>query len=218
MTDDEALAAVTAALEAGDADELDRITALLDEEDELRRARLERPEALADAARWYARQGIPIFPLRVREKKPIIPAVHVKDDPLRTSCKRACGVDGHGLHDATTDPERVEAWWTRWPQANIGMRTGIIADVIDVDGPQGVINITPYLESIRSRATGIVSTPRPGGLHFYVPPGGRKNSASNLIEHVDTRADGGYVVLPPSVTDEHGPNRRYTWLRPLTVA
>ena len=25
----------------------------------------------------------------------------------------------------STDPRRIEMWWTRWPTANVGLRTGI---------------------------------------------------------------------------------------------
>lgn len=197
MTDAEALAAVDQAVRDGDHEALDRIAADLDHQDELKRARLERPEALAEAARWYVTQGVPVFPLVPRLKT-----------PLTT----------RGFYDATTDLEQVNRWWAHTPQANIGMPTGTVADVIDVDGPTGVASIAPYVDSIRAVAIGIVSTPRPGGLHYYVPPAGhRKNSASKFLPGVDTRATGGYVVLPPSVTDEHGPNRRYTWLRPIAL-
>lgn len=177
-----------------DAAAIDALAARMDTEDAERHARLTRPEALANAALWYAGHGVPCFPLKPRHKVPLT---------------------ANGFKDATTDTTQVRDWWTRWPHANIGMPTGLLADVIDIDGPVGVANIAPYVESIRARCIGIVSTPRPGGLHYYVPPGERKNSASKLLRGVDTRATGGYVVLPPSVTDEHGPDRRYTWLRPL---
>jgi len=29
--------------------------------------------------------------------------------------------------DATSDPSRIEGWWTRWADANIGMATGAAA-------------------------------------------------------------------------------------------
>jgi hypothetical protein len=50
----------------------------------------------------------------------------------------------HGLHDATADPGVIRRWWTRWPQANVGIRTGAASGllVIDIDGP-GRDGITP---------------------------------------------------------------------------
>ncbi|MEX2627134.1 MAG: bifunctional DNA primase/polymerase, partial [Ilumatobacteraceae bacterium] len=32
-----------------------------------------------------------------------------------------------GLHDATRDPSTIERWWTRWPDANVGIRTGAVS-------------------------------------------------------------------------------------------
>ena len=45
----------------------------------------------------------------------------------------------HGVHDATTAPETITAWWSRWPEANIGLATGSLSGrfVLDVDGPEG---------------------------------------------------------------------------------
>jgi len=43
----------------------------------------------------------------------------------------------HGVKDATTNRARILAWWTRHPQANIGLATGHRFDVLDVDGPAG---------------------------------------------------------------------------------
>jgi hypothetical protein len=40
--------------------------------------------------------------------------------------------------NATRDPEQIKTWWTRWPDANIGIYTGKFGDhraliVVDVD-------------------------------------------------------------------------------------
>ena len=43
----------------------------------------------------------------------------------------------HGLKDATCNRARILAWWTRHPQANIGLATGHRFDILDVDGPEG---------------------------------------------------------------------------------
>jgi hypothetical protein len=49
------------------------------------------------------------------------------------ACERAdCAKPGkhplsrHGLHDASTDPAVIRRWWTRWPEANVGIRTGAV--------------------------------------------------------------------------------------------
>ncbi len=169
----------------------------LDAQDRARLEQLRAPGALLASALWYGEQGIPVFPLAPRGKRP---------------------VTRHGLKDASTDAAHIREWWTATPDANIGLPTGIVFDVIDVDGPQGVVSVSRYIESIRSRMLGMVTTPRAGGLHYYVPTDpAQKNTASKIAPGVDTRGVGGYVVAPPSITDEHGSNRMYEWVYPLDV-
>ena len=38
-----------------------------------------------------------------------------------------------GVYDATIDPEQIKAWWTRTPDANIGLACGSYFWVLDVD-------------------------------------------------------------------------------------
>jgi hypothetical protein len=70
----------------------------------------------------YASQGIAVFPLAPRSKQPLIPARN----------------GGHGLHDATTDLDVIKSWWTDLPTGNIGPRTGVSFDVVDLDGESAV--------------------------------------------------------------------------------
>jgi hypothetical protein len=115
----------------------------------------------------------------------------------------------HGFLDATTDPDRIEWWWSQHPTANIGLATeGLV--VIDVDGERN-----PWLSQNRERIIELESAPLAvtphGGTHrvFRQPPG--KNwrcTESRLAPNVDTRADGGYIVVSPSVVD-HAP---YQWV------
>jgi len=40
----------------------------------------------------------------------------------------------HGLLDATCDQDKIRAWWECWPDANIGIATGLSKlTVLDVD-------------------------------------------------------------------------------------
>jgi Bifunctional DNA primase/polymerase, N-terminal len=106
---------------------------------------------LRDAALGYASRGIPILPLHYplphRSDRQPVPG----DQPptLGTGCScrdPGCGQPGkhpfgslvpHGVKDATCNRARILAWWTRHPQANIGLATGHRFDVLDVDGPAG---------------------------------------------------------------------------------
>jgi hypothetical protein len=51
------------------------------------------------------------------------------------------------------------------------------------------------------------------GWHYYLAATGAGNRAG-LLEHVDWRGRGGYVVAPPS---QHVSGSCYRWLRPLTT-
>jgi hypothetical protein len=68
------------------------------------------PSEFLEAALRYARNGWAVLPLNGK-----IP---------RTA---------HGVKDATTDPEVIQSWWGRWPNANIGLATGFHFFVLDVD-------------------------------------------------------------------------------------
>jgi hypothetical protein len=113
----------------------------------------------------------------------------------------------HGLKDATVDAETIRRWWTRWPTANIGVRTGLAFDVLDID-PIG-------LDTLSELAGGddaiipcgpVVRTPR-GGAHIYFQPSGIGNKVG-FRPGLDWRGKNGYVVVPPSV----GANRvAYEW-------
>jgi hypothetical protein len=130
----------------------------------------------------------------------------------------ACGAVGkhprtpHGLNDATSDPAQLGRWWRRWPQANIGLVTGERADVLDIDGPAGRAAVRRFTADHDLPLDGPVV--RTGsGWHLYLAPTGSGNRAG-LLEQVDWRGRGGYVVAPPS---RHASGRPYRWLRPLTA-
>lgn len=108
----------------------------------------------------------------------------------------------NGLHDATTDLDQVKAWWKRLGNASIGIPTGILWDVLDVDvkaGNDGRVHL-PYLQhlGLLDGCKRLVRTPS-GGWHFYFKafPGGNTNKASAALG-LDVRAKGGYVLAPTS--------------------
>lgn len=185
-----------------------------------REARLSAPGALANASVWYASQGLPVFPLRAGDKQPLLPAVHPAGSPERASCHGECGRIGHGLYDATTDLDQIRRWWTANPRANIGARTGVLFDAIDVDGPAGYASYLDLrdagqLPEMLGKATtpGDRNTNRPPGMHYFIRPTGDGNSAK-FLPGLDYRGTGGYVVMAPSIR----PSGRYTWIEPINLA
>lgn len=122
----------------------------------------------------------------------------------------------HGLEDGTTDPEVVRAWWSRWPEANIGARTGDAFDVLDVDH-HDVLAAARWPDTLVMPGGPVVRTG--GGWHFYLQPTGRGNRARfsgepKAPEPLDWRGAGGYVILPPSL---HASGIRYVWHAPAEL-
>jgi len=147
-----------------------------------------RPPRLAEAALVYAAWGWPVFPLKPRTKTP---------------------ATRHGFKDATTNTDQIEAWWHENPEANIGLPTGHMFDVIDIDVPKGPPSYTEMLDrNIIPDIHGQVATSS-GGLHLYIPPTGAGNKAS-MAPGIDYRGIGGYVVAPPSTLGPRG--RAWSWI------
>lgn len=169
--------------------------------------------SMLTAALEYVAAGYPVFPLHT----PYIEEFEDGERVLYCSCGRYCNNIGKhprtpdGFKSATTDPKQVEAWWSEWPDANIGMPTGAASGVIviDGDGPTGVTN----LEALALSENAPRAETGGGGLHVYLAHPGQgiriPNSTGKLAESMDVRGDGGYVALPPSL---HRSGRRYGWL------
>jgi hypothetical protein len=169
---------------------------------------------LRDAALGYASRGIPVLPLHypvahLRGARPV-PDGRVIAPQVWTACScgdRACGQVGkhplgalvpHGLREATTNRARVLAWWTRYPQANIGLATGHRFDVLDVDGPEGEQAIRAFAATHGLASSGPLVRTGGGGWHYCLAPTGLGNVHPAGLAHVDWRGRGGYVVAPPS--------------------
>ena len=156
------------------------------------------------AALLYASMGWPVLPLHA---------------PTRTGCscrRSSCSSVGkhprlrNGVYDATTDLDRIEQLWMRWPDANVGIATGAIV-VIDVDGHLGRTGIEELQELNGGLPrTCAVATGR--GFHLYFDAAGLQlgNGASALPPGVHVRGYGGCVAAPPS---RHPSGCRYRWIR-----
>ena len=170
-----------------------------------------RPSTLAEWASWYAANGFAVFPLKPRTKEPST---------------------AHGHKDATTDAVQVARWWGMWPNANIGIATGapsggLLVIDLDVDEDRDEDGRRTLSEWEHSHAelpeTLSVVTGR-GGQHLWYrtdePITCSQDDTEDKSVGVDIRANGGYVVAPPSA---HPNGRSYEfedwpWDSPITEA
>lgn len=145
------------------------------------------------------------------------------------SCrKKSCNSPGkhprteHGLKDGSKNHEQIARWWEKWPDANLGILTGQASGlvVLDVDGEEGKASLQALTAAHGALPkTLCVKTGRAGsdgkrkGCHYYfrAPAQLLRNSAGVLGKGLDIRAEGGYVVAPPSL---HPSGLLYEWLAP----
>jgi hypothetical protein len=139
------------------------------------------------AALWYAELGYPVFPCAPGRKAPLTE---------------------HGLLEATTDAEQITEWWTQHPDANVAIRAdGLVVIDIDGDGNAWLANEPDKLAGLDAAPLSL--TPRGGRHYFFRQPEGRawRSTAGRLAPRVDTRANGGYVLVAPSVVE----GKPYRW-------
>ncbi|MGW2560537.1 bifunctional DNA primase/polymerase [Streptomyces sp. NPDC001514] len=166
-----------------------------------------------------AERGLPVIPLSPT-KLPALPSPH-RRDPQPVLCRGECGLPGHGVYDATTDPDGVRALFAAAPWATgYGIACGrpphhLIG--IDLDTKSAAAGGTDSVAALRQLAlqhlftvpeTVTVLTPS-GGRHLWLtgpPDVVVPNSASRLAPGIDVRGSGGYLVGPGSVS-AHGAYR-----------
>lgn len=149
--------------------------------------------SLAQSAEDYAKSGWYIFPLKPRDKTPLT---------------------AHGLKDATNKIDVIKQWWSKTPTANIGLncgKSGLV--VVDLDKRGEYDGCAEWAELSKQFGPVSTSTSLTGGggrhLLFKSPEGAAiKNSAGKLAHAIDIRAEGGYIVLPPSI---HPSGNPYQW-------
>lgn len=142
------------------------------------------------AAQTLIRAGQPVFPCRStyenekrKDKAPLI---------------------RQGLNAASLDKAQVKAWWSEHREAAIGIPTGILWDVLDVDVKReqdGRVHL-PRLQALGllNGCQRVARTPS-GGWHLYFPVARGLTNKANATLGLDVRAKGGYVLAPGSYID-----------------
>jgi hypothetical protein len=151
---------------------------------------------------------------------PVLPLHSIHDGVCTCSKGQDCGSAGkhprtlNGVKDATTDTKTIASWWTRWPDANIGIATGRVSSlvVLDVDPRHGGDDSLDVLIGQHGHLPDTVEVLTGGnGRHIYFAHEGVDgvgNSSSKLGPGLDIKTDGGFVVAPPSL---HSSGQRYEW-------
>jgi len=139
----------------------------------------------------YARRGWWVFPCR---EKPGHPFTNKDGQEITPTEKQP--YTAKGLHDATLDEDQIVAWWTKWPDAMIGInagKSGLFVVDIDKKHADGLDTFTRW--NINDSA-GLHSITPSGGMHLVFT--GMGKSSTNAKTGIDTRGEGGYFVAPPS--------------------
>ena len=145
-------------------------------------------------ALYYASRGWHVVPVRPAEKRPV-------------------WTDWPNL--ATTDPELIVQIWQNNPTYGVGIVTGRTSNiwVLDIDPDHGGSDSLADLENEHGELPDTLETiTGSGGRHLIfkwpdnnINPG---TNAGRLGPGLDIRAEGGFIVAPPTI---HPNGRRYAW-------
>lgn len=152
--------------------------------------------SMLEAAIKYATEyGWKVFPVSAEDKTPLTP---------------------NGCKDAKDDIGAIRAWWKRFPDASIGVATGSMSNLVvidedidyekDLDGYEEILRWEREHEKLPDTVRSITGR---GGYHlFYHYTDTDIRNRTGLLPGVDVRAEGGYVIVPPS---RHPNGRSYEW-------
>jgi hypothetical protein len=141
-----------------------------------------------ESALDYAERGLAVFPCVPRDKQPLTK---------------------HGCKDATTDAEQIRDWWTKTPNANIGIACGKTSGVyvVDVD-VKGDIDGRKSLKEFPPLPPTVIAETGGGGLHAFYKTENPPVNKNAFRPGVDLRGEGYYVIAPPSI---HPSGQQYRW-------
>ena len=131
----------------------------------------------------YHEQGLCVMPIRHNKKPYLHEWAHLQED------RPAIGM--------------IEHWWKQWPDAMIGIITGRISGVcvIDADSAIGYNQVIGRMDAHRKPDVN-----SPNGWHWYCAyPSRGIGCKPRFLPDVDFKADGGYIIAPPSQNGDGTP-------------
>ena len=147
-----------------------------------------------DYAKYYLSKDLSVIPIKPNDKKPCI--------------------KWEEFQKRKSTPEEIKSWWTRWPNAMIGIVTGSISGivVVDIDEAIGFEEIQKYIPD--SLLIPTTQTPSGGKHYYFKSPEKPLSNNTRLIPGCDFRGEGGYIIAPPS---KNGTGKAYAWLEGLSI-
>lgn len=149
---------------------------------------------LEAAIKYVNDYGWAVFPVRP-DKKPYTP---------------------NGCKDAKKDIGAIKHWWKKWPDALVGVATGSASNMIVIDedidetkGLDGYHEVASWEHDNQPLPETVQSITGRGGYHlFYHYTGSDIGNRTGILDGVDVRGEGGYIIAPPS---RHPNGKLYEW-------
>ena len=146
-----------------------------------------------EAALIYAKFGVPVFPCNWKPDK---------DGKLRKYPLLGEG----GLYLASIDPDKIQEWWTKWPEALIGVpmgrRVGMWAVDADSKEKKGDVDGVKAWDNLQfEHGDAVTRAHKTGtdGLHFlYLWDNDRPVGCPTMKGIGEVKGEGGYLIFPPS--------------------
>lgn len=144
---------------------------------------------MKDIALQYLMLGLSAIPVALREKRPAL--------------------DNWALYsDRRPVPQEINKWWTMHPDWGVGITTGKMSKVVVIDCDDWDLS----QQLLRRFPTPWVAiSPGHNSYHLYYqyPSGHARIPNAKLFGgKVDFKADGGFIVAPPTI---HPNGKRYVW-------
>lgn len=150
------------------------------------------PTTMRLIAQAYAEKGWSCIPVRAHDK---IPAISWRKFQQRRPL-----------------PEELDEFFDQDNDINIGIVTGAISNlaVLDLDSPAALRYALAYDEGrgLGEAVTPLVKTSKGWHVYYQYPGNLRNVQADPTWPGIDLRAEGGFVVAPPSI---HASGFQYTW-------
>src|SRR5262249_60065711 len=130
---------------------------------------------------------------------------------------------------ATADADEIKRDFRRWPLANVGIPSGRINKIFDVETDtvqghdvDGAANLKALEDQNGALPITLTAVSPTGSVHrIFRHPGGDtwiKNSTGEVAKGVDVRGDGGMFIAPPSVKPDVGGYKWLNWGTPIADA